>query len=168
MSVDASEHIGVLHYVVNSATMNIPFHMRDEAISEGYVLLVQAAASYDSRYNTPPHYWIAMKIRNGLKNWKKKESHLDAEGNLSWEEYKPLEAVDPEDHPGYEPQAIWEKRQELERLLDKAVNDLTHEQFVALIGPAFGLHMKELSHLLKKNPNQIIWLQEQARRALYE
>ncbi len=166
MSTDPSEHIGVLHHVVNSATMNIPDHVKDEALSEGYVLLVQAAASYNPRYGVPPHYWIAMKIRNGLKNWKKAESTKHgANVELLVELYEDKW----EDRPGVSHvDAIGqhEKRLELEGLVALASVHLNDDQYIALIGPAFGLHMKELSHILKKNPNQIVALQEDSRQLI--
>ena len=154
--IDASEHIGILHHVVQSATMSIPYHMRDEALSEGLVLLTQAAKSYDPKRGVPAHFWLAKKLRWGLQNWKLRESHAAPDGALSWQE-----GVDEE--PKYDPVGLHEARLELETLVELAKDTLTDKEYLTLFGPAFGLHMKELSHLLGANPTQIKAIRTRAR-----
>lgn len=164
--IDAGEHLGVLHHVVRSATLDIPYHMQDEALSEGMVLLVQAARTYDPKHGVPPHYWLAFKIRNGLKNWKNKEARkhglnhsliIEPDDDEQFHDVLSIDGITPA-----------EIRMELERLVAKASAHLDDREYIAVFGPALGLQMKELSNMLKANPNQIKELQHSGRRRIQD
>ena len=171
MTIDASEHIGVLHHVVKSATMNIPEHLQDEALSEGMVLLVQAAKSYDPKHGVPVHYWLAKKLRWGLLNWKNNEARRHHAGSYMPDEYDQVfDFSGPYDIESfvYDPTAQHQTRLELEALVSLATKHLSDKEYIAIFGPAFGLHMKELSHILEANPNQIKAMQARGRERINE
>ena len=167
--IDAAEHLGMLHHVVHSSTLNIPGNMKEEAVSEGMVLLVEAAKSYDPKHGVPAHYWIAKKLRWGLLNWKLRE--LSRHGlNDSYDVtcmshgsdgHPAVEDIELQDHD-------WALVHEIRELLEECQRDLPDDVFLAIIGPAMGLQMKELSHVLKANPNQIKALQERGRKYVQE
>ena len=171
MTVDASEHIGVLHHVVKSATMNIPEHLQDEALSEGMVLLVQAAKSYDPKHGVPVHYWLAKKLRWGLLNWKMREVRAGYQA-YTFEEVDYLIGLSRELRENadltYDAIGQHDIRLELEHLVELAGKALDDQEYIAIFGPAFGLHMKELSHILEANPNQIKAMQERGRTRINE
>ena len=167
--VSPEEHLGVLHHVVNSATLGIPQHLKDEALSEGMLLLVQAAASYDSKHRVPANYWIAKKLRWGLLNWKLKEIGQQGQ-NESYDVVCTSHSSD--GHPAYEDIEIHSPdealQHEIRLLLEQCQKDLPDDVFIATVGPALGLQMKEISHVLKANPNQIKKLQEKGRKLVLE
>lgn len=176
-TINPEEHLGILHHVVNSATMNIPAHLKDEALSEGMVLLVHASQSYDARHGVPPHFWIAKKLRWGLLNWKLAEARKhgaeqpilvplrDQKVMDETAEYQEEPAID---HEAYDPIRAHEKRLELEMLVLQAGEILEDQEYLAVFGEAIGMHWKELSHALKANPNQIRKLQERGRNRINE
>lgn len=171
MTVDASKHIGVLHHVVKSATMNIPEHLQDEALSEGMVLLVQAAKSYDPKHGVPEHYWLAKKIRWGLQNWKMREVRAGYQA-YTFEEVDYLLKLSRElrenEDLTYDAIGQHALKLELEQLVQAASQVLSDQEYIAIFGPAFGLHMKELSHILEANPNQIKAMQARGRERINE
>jgi len=170
--VDPADHIGVLHHVVKSMQPSL----QEEALSEGLVLLVEAAQSYDAKYKIPPHYWIAKKLRWGLLNWKWREIKRHGQnesltgvereiiegGSASWS------ASDAAKDLSYTYEDLHEARVELEALVALAQENLDDREYLAIFGPAWGLHMKELSHLLKANPLQIRALQESGHKRIQE
>lgn len=159
MSVDPSEHIGMLHHVVQSATLNMPDFLKDEALSEGLVLLTQAAQSFDYRHRVPPGHWIAIKLRWGLLNWRNREAYKH--GMDQYIEDSPEELM-------REVLEDAEAALALRELLIECQARLPADVYLALVGPAYGLHMKELSHMLKANPNQIKALQIRGRKLIME
>lgn len=150
-AINPDDHIGVLHHVVSK----MPSAMQDEAFSEGLVLLVEAAQSYNSKHGVPAHYWIAKKLRWGLLNWK-------------WREIKRHGLNTELGEKEYSFASAHEARVELERLVELAREFLDDREYLSVFGPAWGLHMKELSHLLKANPSQIMELQSTARTRIQE
>ena len=167
--VKPEEHLGILHHVVNSASLNVPYELREEALSEGYVLLVQAAQSYNPRHEVPEHYWIAKKLRWGLLNWKLRE--ISRQGQNQSYDYECMKHGS-SGHPAVEDIEIQEPdavlMHEIRELLVQCQKDLPDDVFLALIGPAMGLQMKEISHALKANPNQIKAIQERGRILVQE
>ena len=169
--INPEEHLGMLHHVVNSATLAIPQHLKDEALSEGYVLLVHAASTYDPRHRVPPHYWIAKKLRWGLLNWRNQESKRHGQDDhtlfiQTGEEEHQVEENPGIDHLLQDHIAAHDLRMELESLVRIAGEVLDDHEYAAIFGPAFGLHMKELSHLIRANPNQIMEYQERGRKRI--
>ncbi len=162
MTVDAGEHLGILHHVVNSATMGIPDHMKEEALSEGMVILVKAAQEYDPTRRVPVHYWLAKKLRWNLANWRDRERRKHSAISIEYDSPY-LEMGDILSHdPAGENQA----RLELEHLVEVAKEILSDKEYIAIFGQAFGMHMKEIAHVLGVNPNQIKALQMQGRERI--
>lgn len=69
--IDPGEHIGLLHYVI--AHLNIPAHLADEALSEGYVALTKAALTYKADKKVPEGAWIRRYIQWELTTWQQRE-----------------------------------------------------------------------------------------------
>ena len=169
--VNPEEHLGILHHVVDSATLAIPQYLKDEALSEGYVLLVHAASTYDPKHKVPAGYWIAKKLRWGLLNWKILETRKHGKDDHTLMVERSSNQL--EENPriiglAQDKIAAHELRLELERLVEIAAEILDDSEYAAIFGPAFGLHMKELSHLLGANPNQITELQRRGRERINE
>ena len=166
--IDPAEHLGMLHHVVHSPSLGIPFELRDEAVSEGMVLLVQAAQSFDAKHGVPPHYWIAKKLRWGLLNWKLREIAKQGQNQT----YDYTCNIHDNGHPASEDleayQPDWATIREIREILELCAQTLPDDIYLALIGPALGLQMKELSHALKANPMQIQALQTKGRKIVQE
>lgn len=133
--IDIAEHIGLIWHVI--ATMAIPPHLRDEAFSEGLVIAAVAAGRFDEQFGVPPGAYLAQRLRWGLRTWRQHElrHHTDSL---------------PDDLLHADSNA----RLDLDDLL-RAAHALNDNEYVALIGEAWGLSRSEISWALYKNPRQL-------------
>lgn len=159
--IDASEHLGMLHHVVRSAILDIPDNLKDEALSEGLVLLQMACMSYDPSYRVPPHYWIAQKLRWGLKNWKHREFSKHGQNNT-------FMGDDEEQEPYYSPEEAIQAALELGHLVETCQEVMSHEEYFAFMSWAVGFQMKEVTKYLHANPAQVRSMQHEAKKRVLE
>lgn len=66
MSVDAGQHLGLIHHVIKQ--MGITGSEAEEAYSESLVTIVVAAKEYDPSRNVPLANWLAKNIRWRIQN----------------------------------------------------------------------------------------------------
>lgn len=166
--LDASEHLGILHHVIHSPSMNIPAHMKDEALSEGLVILTDAALRFDPSRGVPPHYWLAKKLRWSLTNWltsERRRHGLNDSYNVPCENHAAEWHDAGEDIPAL---IDMQEQHEMHEILAICKERLPEHIFIALFGNEYGMQMKELSRRLRANPKQIKAMQSEGHEIINE
>lgn len=128
--------------------LNFPEHQRDEAHSEGLVVLVVAAQAYEPSYGVPPEAYLFMRLRWDLTSWRRRQHAEECLGDLDV----------PYDCPLVEHAHLTETLEACEHLSDK--------QYVALLGSALGYTQVELCRWLHSNGVGVKQLKTLARQRL--
>lgn len=152
MSETIADHIGLVHHVINR--LGIPEYMRDEAYSEGLVVLAVAGTKYDPERGVPMGAFLAKRVRWGLKDW------IDSE--IKHRHLHELETANLTTNPS----DAMEARRELDQLIHVAAKVLNIPEYTALLGMVYGAREPELSNVLKKNGAQLEALRMSARAKL--
>ena len=149
--VDTAQHLPLIHRVIKQ--LNLYGDMKEEAFSEGLVLITEAAKSYDPSREVPLANWLAKNIRWGLATWiTKQKATVELPATM------PLEGA----------QRALSARTELTLLLARMQELLTPQERAVILYSAAGYKGIELAKLTGLTPVRISNIKKAAQRKLQE
>lgn len=131
--------------------LNVPYHMRDEAYSEGLVIIAEAMMDYDPERGVPEPAWINKRLKWRLFSWMKSEFVRSDIYPLFETDTSPMST---------------ESSAMLNDLLYRMINLSNLKERTALIASVCGYHPSEISSMLRVNGQQLKQLVTSARNQL--
>lgn len=150
--VDPAQHLPLIHRVIGQ--LHLYGDMKDEAFSEGLVLVTEAAQTYDPSKGVPIANWLAKNIRWGLATW------------ISKQRYATPLPITTEASEGSE--KALSARIELSNLLGRMQVLLSQDERLILLYHAAGYKGIEIAKMSGLSPVQVSLLKTAAQRKLRE
>lgn len=151
--VDPAQHLPLIHRVIGQ--LHLYGDMKEEAFSEGLVLVTEAAQTYDPSRGVPVANWLAKNIRWGLATWiAKQKATVELKANA---------AIAQEGS-----QTALSARTELNLLLTRMRDLLSQDERLVLLYSAAGYKGIEIAKMSGMSPVQVSLLKTAAQRKLRE
>lgn len=151
-AVDPAQHLPLVHRVINQ--MHLYGDMKEEAFSEGLVLVTEAAQTYDPNRGVPVAHWLAKNIRWGLATWISKQRYAT-----------PLPSKEPASEGS---ERALSARTELASLLGRMQVLLSQDERLVLLYSAAGYKGIEIAKMSGMTPVQVSLLKTAAQKKLRE
>ena len=162
--VDPAKHLPLIHRVINQ--MHLYGDLKEEAYSEGLVVIAEAAKEYDPSKGVPVAHWLAKNIRWGLATWITKQRETVSLDRPRGPNNKSLYDVPKEALAA--PQDALSGRTELTELLGRMQQILTQDERLVLLYSAAGYKGIEIAKMSGMSPVQVSLLKTSAQKKLKE
>lgn len=149
---DASLHLGLLGHVIRQ--MGLRGDLAEEAYSEGLVTLTVACQNYDEARGLPLAHWLARNVRWSILNWMNKQHQEIPYALQSGVVVEPIE------------RSNTEVTVLLKEVITVAKEILQPQEFLAVMGKAYGYKGKELARAMNCSQGQVSKLQQRGIRKL--